>query len=118
MTASESATYVALNWKAAGVLLAAFLAWSGALFAAIKWLLDRYQKHLDERFKNLEKTISEESQKADEIEKYLLRLERDLPKEYVRKEDAIRSETVLHAKVDSIGEKLERWRLEMTNAGS
>ncbi len=45
--------------------------------------------------------------KACEVEKDLLRLRAELPVDYVRREDWIRNQTVIEAKLDGLATKLE-----------
>ena len=46
--------------------------------------------------------------KADDNEKSILRLRAELPLEYVRREDWIRNQTVIEAKLDALAAKLDQ----------
>lgn len=91
------------------LLITVLLAWSGLLIGIIKTLLDRNQAHIDKRFSTLEKANEEEARDWQRIERELLELKADLPMEYVRREDAIRQEVVINAKLDALAEKMEIW---------
>lgn len=91
------------------VLVTVLLAWSGLLIGIIKSLLDRNQAHVDNRFSALEKANEEEARDWLRIERELLELKAALPMEYVRREDAIRQEVVINAKLDALAEKIEIW---------
>jgi hypothetical protein len=53
------------------------------------------------------KIISRIQAKDCEVEKDLLRLRAELPVDYVRREDWIRNQTVIEAKLDGLATKLE-----------
>jgi hypothetical protein len=46
--------------------------------------------------------------KADDNEKSILKLRAELPLQYVRREDWIRNQTVIEAKLDALAEKLDQ----------
>jgi hypothetical protein len=46
-------------------------------------------------------------QEAKQREREILKLKADLPLNYVRKEDAIRQETVINAKLDTLAAKID-----------
>ena len=86
------------------------LAWSGGLIGIIKWLLDRYQAHIDRRFASLEKANEAEAKEWQRVERELMGLKADLPVQYLRKEDAIRQEVVINAKLDALAAKIDLLR--------
>lgn len=92
------------------VLVTILLAWSGLLIGIIKWLLDRNQAHVDRRFSALEKANEAEAREWQRVERELLDLKANLPMEYVRREDAIRQEVVINAKLDALAEKIDYLR--------
>lgn len=91
------------------VLVTVLLAWSGLLVGIIKGLLDRNQAHIDRRFSTLEKANEDETREWQRVERELLGLKAALPMEYVRREDAIRQEVVINAKLDALAEKIDVW---------
>ncbi|NOT66715.1 MAG: hypothetical protein HOP06_11980 [Methylotenera sp.] len=68
------------------------------------------EKVLDERFRGLEKAIKSEGDGWRVVEKDLSDHKMRMPLEYQRREDAIRFETVLNAKLDGIHNLIERLR--------
>jgi len=48
------------------------------------------------------------AQKADDNERSILKLRAELPLEYVRREDWIRNQTVIEAKLDALAAKLDQ----------
>lgn len=93
-----------------GVLVGIGLPWSGALLWMVKWLLDRYFAALESRFRALEESLKAKTEEWQRTERALLELKADLPVQYVRKEDAIRGEVVIHAKLDALNGKLDQLR--------
>ncbi len=78
-------------------LLGLLLSFIGVLTAFGRVMLDKLDKRLDginERVMALEKEVSN--------------MKASMPLEYQRREDAIRFETVLNAKLDAIGGRIER----------
>jgi hypothetical protein len=73
-----------------------------------KILLAQFEKRLDERFKGFEDGAT----KALDVERQLLMLRADLPLQYVRREDYVRNQTVIEAKLDSVALKIENWQLK------
>lgn len=93
-----------------GIIITIMLAWSGLLVGAVKWLLDRYQAHLDKRFESLERASDGEHKEWQRVERELLDLKAELPVLYVRREDSIRQEVVINSKLDALAEKLDSLR--------
>lgn len=116
-------------WQLVGLLLG-FL---GACATAGKLLLAQTQAHIDEKFKtqeearvtgqaqlakrldNIETVNREEAQQWQRVERELLRFQADMPLQYVRREDYIRGQSVIEAKLDGLGSKLENAQLRARN---
>ena len=101
-----------LDWRGIGVIAVIWIAWSGALFGLIKWLLDRYANGIQQRFVALEQQKDKRREEIDKLEKDFLRHKADLPLHYVRREDYVRGQSVIEAKLDALASKLEITRLE------
>lgn len=120
-------------WQLVMLLLTFF----GACAAAGKLLLSQTQKHLDERFKAQEQARStnhdqlarrldgiesanrEESTQWQRVERELLRFQADMPLHYVRREDYIRGQSVIEAKLDGLADKVEKAQLRaVINGGT
>lgn len=101
------------------------VAFLGASAGAGKLLLTQTQRHLDDRFNaqeaartanhdqvsrrldSMETAAREEMGNWQRIERDLLRMQAELPLHYVRREDYIRGQTVIEAKLDALYSKLE-----------
>lgn len=93
-------------------------------------------KYLDTRFKAMEESrqladaaihstlkqhIEEEAKNSDqliELERQLLRWQADLPLNYVRREDHIRNQSIIEAKLDGLALKIENVQLKGAGHGA
>lgn len=90
--------------------------------ALIKILIMQFDKNLDKRFESMGLQFASMGKRLDGMEndsKEWLRLEReflqfkaDLPVHYVRREDYVRGQTVLEAKLDAVFTKIENIQLK------
>lgn len=88
-------------------------------FATVVWLFStaivrQFEKRLDERFNDIQVDFTERAAKDAEIAMQLRQFERDfskfqidMPVLYVRREDYIRGQSVIEAKLDALYSKLE-----------
>ena len=93
----------ALDWRAVSALAGFIVAWSGIMLWGVQHLLGRLEAKLDR-----------ESGEWRRVERSLQEMRAELPLHYVRREDAIRQETVFHAKLDALAAKIDAWREKMT----
>ncbi|MBI2313569.1 MAG: hypothetical protein HYU77_13800 [Betaproteobacteria bacterium] len=95
-------------------------------WALVKIVVGQFEKRLDERFRALESARTDAQKQWDsrfrvieegqrEMERDVSRLREELPVHYVRREDAIRSETVINAKLDALAAKIDRLTTLQTN---
>ncbi len=105
--------FAGIDWKALGVIVTILFAWTGMLVKIIAYLLKRNLSGYDEQLKTLTKALEDEGRKRSEGEaraskRYekldgdFRRFLADLPKQYVQREDWIRTWTAVDAKMDSI----------------
>jgi len=126
-----------IDWRIVSIMIGVAMAWSAVLLFAVRWLMTRVIEVIDARFEavdaagsalrlellgqfedrftiltlrfdRLEKARSEDVQEIRHIERQLMQLREELPKEYVRREDWIRFAAVIDAKQDTLNEKIER----------
>lgn len=69
----------------------------------VKLLLNQMEKRLGERFSTQEKEIA----KLAHLEREFLRFQAELPMQYVHRQDYVRNQTVIEAKLDGLRDKLE-----------
>lgn len=103
----------------------------GAMAAAGKLFLGQLQRHLDDRFRAqdearsqnhaalsqrldaIENTSREEANQWQRVERELMSMKAEMPLNYVRREDYIRGQSVIEAKLDGLATKLENAMLRM-----
>jgi biopolymer transport protein ExbB/TolQ len=65
------------------------------------------QKHWDTKFLSLEQAAASEAKEWQRIEREILLMKADLPNLYVRRDDYIRNQTVIEAKLDGLAMRIE-----------
>ena len=83
------------------------LSFTGLMFACGKLLLAQILKELNERFEALEVARRETEIGWTRLEREFLEFRADLPLHYVRREDYIRGQAILEAKLDAVYSKIE-----------
>jgi transketolase len=63
--------------------------------------------HWDAKFAALEKAASEEAKQWQRIDRDLLELKATLPVDYVRRDDYIRNQTIIEAKLDGLALQIQ-----------
>lgn len=129
MTAAAATTIQIELWALITFLAGLLIAFLGAAFTFAKLLLAQVEKSLDERFKAQDKaredgsalmrnTLERHLEQEKQFQTQLAALERDfltwrgdLPLNYVRREDHIRMQTVIEAKLDGLALKIENQQL-------
>ncbi len=97
-------------------MLASFF---GCVAAFGKILLDQFEKRLEDRFKayeavqaNEREDIKANTEAVKKLERDFLEWQANLPLHYVRREDYVRGQAVIEAKLDTIYSKLETVQLQ------
>jgi len=93
----------------AGLLLA-FL---GALAGVGRWLLAQFQRRIDDRFASL----AEDARSWRQTERNLMELRAHVSEHYVRREDYVRNQSVVEAKLDALAAKLEMMQTRGIGSG-
>lgn len=86
------------------------LSFLGMLAAGGKMLLTQIEKRLNERFEALEVARKESESDWARLEREFLEFRADMPLNYVRREDYIRGQTIIEAKLDALCNKIELWQ--------
>ena len=84
-------------------LISILLAFFGLLIGFGKYLLSQ----IDKRISGIEQQNRSESEGWKRVERELLEMKADLPLMYVRREDYVRGQSVIEAKLDALYSKLE-----------
>jgi hypothetical protein len=80
---------------------------------AVRWLLAHQERLHAARFDAFASTVEQRLEDVPKLERQLLELRAELPRDYVRREDQIRRDSVLEAKIDALRETFTRF-LERT----
>ncbi|ECS8449410.1 hypothetical protein MSU26_001830 [Salmonella enterica] len=89
-------------WTLVGFLIS----FIGAVCGLAKWLFSNAEARQAARFTSLEQTMKETASRWNDLEREFLEFKAKLPVDYVRREDYIRGQTVIEAKLDAVYEKL------------
>ncbi len=116
-------------WELLTFLITLLLGFLSFAFVAGRMLLSQVDKRLDQRFAAMEQSRLEGAKHWDEkfaalldqnkretgawqaLEKDFLRFQAELPLQYVRREDYVRNQTVIEAKLDAVALKIENIQL-------
>lgn len=92
-----------------------FLAIAGmsGLWAMAKMFLSQQEKALAARFKTLAEVIGKNQASTYQVERDFLHFKAELPVQYVRREDYIRGQSIIEAKLDSLAMKFENMQLRI-----
>lgn len=94
-------------WQLLTGLVGLLLSFFGFAIAAGKMLLSQIDSRLDLRFSSVEKAADD----WQRLEREFLNWKADLPLQYVRREDYVRNQTVIEAKLDAVAVKIENLKL-------
>lgn len=106
-----------LSWQVIGLIAAALAVWNAALFGAIKFLLSNYRDEIRRQFVSVGDNLGAHTLDLHRIDKEILKLRAELPRDYVRREDAIREQVVINAKLDALGAKIDQLNLRSGGHG-
>lgn len=85
-----------------------------SIFTAIaKVLLVQVQRSLDQRFRSME----QQSEAWVNLEREFLRFQATIAVEYVRREDYVRGQSVIEAKLDAIASEVKRVQIDSVKQG-
>lgn len=97
----------------------------GALWGLLKVIGLQAEKRANEKFAALQTSIAQvaldmrrEADAARLMETSFLRFQAEMPLHYVRREDYIRGQSVIEAKLDALGSKLETAQLRAATGGN
>lgn len=111
MAGAVIAALFAASWALINVIVRQFTQRLDERFQGQDDLRAQREKVLDERFKALETAIKSEGDGWRTVERELLELKAALPIQYLRREDAIRQEVVIHSKLDALAAKIDALRV-------
>lgn len=96
------------QWPLFVFLAGLIAAWSLLVFKIMQVLLARTEKRLEEKLEEGSKGVAVYQCKVQDVERQVLELKATLPLDYVRREDFIRHEVTINAKLDRIYDRLQK----------
>jgi len=110
-------TFVGALWAVGKVLIKQVMARLDERFQAMEAARIEASRHWDNKFAALEQAASDNEREWRRVERDVLTLKADLPLHYVRREDYVRNQTVIEAKIDGLAIRLENAFLKGTHDG-
>lgn len=114
---------VQLYFTIAGVAVTAIVAIIAGFWAITRVAMGQFDRRLEERFATFTAALAElrnvGTERLEKLERQYTALDQDLrkilielPREYVARTDYVRRETVMEAKIDQLGLRIENWMLK------
>lgn len=112
-------------WQLLAMAIGILTAFISVMFAAGKMLIGQFEKRLDDRFSAQEKSRLEaqahwdakfaaleqasanDAKEWQRIEREIMGMKADMPVNYVRRDDYIRNQTIIEAKIDGLAVRIE-----------
>lgn len=110
MTATVIVALLSAGWLLVTLIVNQFTTRLDERFQSQDELRKQREIALDEKFRKIESHIKAEGEGWRQIERDLLELRAALPLQYVRREDAIRQEVIIHSKLDALAAKIDALR--------
>lgn len=107
-----------ITWEMVSVAVVVLLALFGLLVRIIKWLLDRYVEAVKAQIGMMATQITAHAGDLARLDKEILKLRAEVARDCFTRNDHIRYETVINAKVDALGTKIENLMLRSAHAQS
>lgn len=107
--------FISASFGAVKVLLAQFDKRLEVQLEAQKEARDAERLHWDSKFAAIEAASREEAGQWQRVERELMALKAELPLHYVRREDYIRGQSVIEAKIDALALRIQNMALKEGN---
>jgi hypothetical protein len=99
-------------WQLLGFGLTLLTGFAGIIFTAGKLIATQFEKRINERLNVMQRARETEAQGISNLERDFLRFQADLPLHYVRREDYVRGQSVIEAKLDGLALRIENRNLK------
>jgi len=112
--------FAALIFGAGRLIAAQFESRIEERFVVMSKASEAQETRSNERFDALQRARELEAQNITNLERDFLRFQADLPLHYVRREDYVRGQSIVEAKLDGLATKIDnaQLRASMTERGS
>ncbi|SDM57003.1 hypothetical protein SAMN05428957_10877 [Oryzisolibacter propanilivorax] len=100
-------------WQLFGFGLTLLTGFAGIILTAGRLIASQFETRINERFDVLQKAREAEAAGITRLERDFLRLQADLPLHYVRREDYVRGQSIVEAKLDGLATKIDNAQLRV-----
>lgn len=94
-------------WQLVGFGLALLSGFATIIVAAGKTIASQFERRINERFDVIERAREAEAAGISHLEREFMRFQAELPVQYVRREDYVRGQSIVEAKLDGLAGKLD-----------
>lgn len=98
-------------WQLVGLAVSLLGGFAAIIFGAGRLIAGQFERRIDERFNALEEQRKREADGITSLEREFLRFQADLPLHYVRREDYVRGQSIVEAKLDGLATKIDNAQL-------
>lgn len=107
-------------WQLVGFGIGLLSGFAGIIFGAGRLIAAQFELRINERFDVLQKAREAEAAGITNLERDFLRFQADLPLHYVRREDYVRGQSIVEAKLDGLAAMVSnaQLRASMNDRGS
>ena len=107
-------------WQLVGFGIGLLSGFAGIIFGAGRLIAAQFELRINERFDVLQKAREAEAAGITNLERDFLRFKADLPLHYVRREDYVRGQSIVEAKLDGLAAMVSnaQLRASMNDRGS
>lgn len=107
-------------WQLLGFGFTLLSGMAAIIVGAGRIIANQFEARINEKFDVLQKAREAEAQGITNLEREFMHFKADLPLHYVRREDYVRGQSIVEAKLDGLATKIDnaQLRASMTDRGS
>lgn len=98
-------------WRLVGFGITLLSGFAGVIFTAGKLFAAQFERRLNERFDSIRSAHDREMRGISRVERDFMAFKAELPVQYVRREDYVRGQSIVEAKLDGLASKLDNAQL-------
>ncbi len=98
-------------WQLVGFAVSLLGGFATIIFTAGKLIAGQFERRINERFAALQATRDAELSSVGKLEREFLKMQAELPLHYVRREDYVRGQSIVEAKLDGLATKIDNVQL-------
>lgn len=90
----------------------------GAFWAVAKMMISQSKEHINLKFSQISNHMKGQDESARRLERELMELKAELPRDYVRREDYTQAVAIIMTKIDALGLRMENMFNQMMFKGN